>query len=62
MPSLYIDGAWVHSGDGDVQPVINPSDATTITEVESRPTPRSNRRSPRPAARSRDGMAADAHR
>ena len=34
MPSLYIDGAWVASGDGTCQPVIDPSDATVITEVD----------------------------
>ena len=27
VPSLYIDGAWVASGDGTCSPVINPSDA-----------------------------------
>jgi betaine-aldehyde dehydrogenase len=34
VPSLYIDGAWVASGDGTCSPVINPSDATVITEVD----------------------------
>ena len=34
MPSLYIDGAWVASGDGTCSPVINPSDATIVTEVD----------------------------
>ena len=34
VPSLYIDGAWVASGDGTCSPVINPSDATMITEVD----------------------------
>ena len=34
MPSLYIDGSWVASGDGTCSPVINPSDASLITEVD----------------------------
>lgn len=34
MPSLYIDGAWVASGDGACSPVINPSDGTVVTEVD----------------------------
>ena len=34
MPDLYIDGAWVASGDGTCSPVINPSDATIVTEVD----------------------------
>ncbi len=34
VPSLYIDGAWVASGDGTCSPVINPSDATMIAEVD----------------------------
>jgi betaine-aldehyde dehydrogenase len=34
VPSLFIDGAWVASGDGTCSPVINPSDATVITEVD----------------------------
>jgi betaine-aldehyde dehydrogenase len=34
VPSLYIDGSWVASGDGTCSPVINPSDATLITEVD----------------------------
>ncbi len=34
MPSLFIDGQWVASGDGTCSPVINPSDATVVTEVD----------------------------
>ncbi len=34
VPSLYIDGAWVPSGDGTCSQVINPSDATVVTEVD----------------------------
>jgi betaine-aldehyde dehydrogenase len=34
VPSLFIDGAWVASGDGTCSPVVNPSDATVVTEVD----------------------------
>ncbi|CAN5454710.1 aldehyde dehydrogenase family protein [soil metagenome] len=34
MPSLYIDGQWVASGDGTTHQVINPSDGTVATEVD----------------------------
>jgi betaine-aldehyde dehydrogenase len=34
VPSLFIDGQWVASGDGMCMPVVNPSDATLITEVD----------------------------
>jgi len=34
VPSLFIDGAWMASGDGTCSPVINPSDASVITEVD----------------------------
>jgi betaine-aldehyde dehydrogenase len=34
VASLYIDGAWVASGDSTCSPVINPSDGSTITEVD----------------------------
>ena len=34
MPSLYIDGEWIASADGTCSPVVNPSDATIITEVD----------------------------
>ncbi|MEA2630291.1 MAG: betaine-aldehyde dehydrogenase, partial [Chloroflexota bacterium] len=34
MPSLFIDGEWVASADGTCSPVINPSDATLVTEVD----------------------------
>ena len=34
MPSLYIDGQWVASGDGTCSQVVNPSDATVVTEVD----------------------------
>ena len=34
MPSLYIDGQWIASADGACSPVVNPSDATVITEVD----------------------------
>ena len=34
MPSLFIDGQWVPSGDGACSRVVNPSDATVVTEVD----------------------------
>ncbi len=34
MPSLFIDGEWVASGDGTCSPVIDPSDASLVTEVD----------------------------
>jgi betaine-aldehyde dehydrogenase len=34
VPSLFIDGEWVASGDGTCSTVINPSDATVVTEVD----------------------------
>jgi betaine-aldehyde dehydrogenase len=34
VPSLFIDGEWVASGDGTCSQVINPSDATVVTEVD----------------------------
>ena len=34
MPSLFIDGQWVASADGTCSPVINPSDASVVTEVD----------------------------
>ncbi len=34
MPSLYIDGAWVASANGECSLVLNPSDATILTEVD----------------------------
>ena len=34
MASVFIDGSWVASGDGTCSPVINPSDATLVTEVD----------------------------
>src|SRR3954454_5878489 len=34
MPSLYIDGQWVASADGACSPVVNPSNGTTVTEVD----------------------------
>jgi len=34
VPSLFIDGQWVASGDGACSPVVNPSDATLVTEVD----------------------------
>jgi betaine-aldehyde dehydrogenase len=34
VPSLYIDGQWVASADGACSAVINPSDATVVTEVD----------------------------
>ncbi len=34
MPSLFIDGEWVAAADGACSPVINPSDATVVTEVD----------------------------
>ena len=34
MPSLFIDGEWVAASSGTCSPVINPSDATVVTEVD----------------------------
>ncbi len=34
VPSLFIDGEWVASGDGSCSQVVNPSDATILTEVD----------------------------
>ena len=34
MPSLFIDGQWVASGDGTCSQVLNPSDGTVVTEVD----------------------------
>ncbi len=34
VPSLYIDGRWVASGDGTCSPVVNPSDASLVSEVD----------------------------
>ncbi len=34
MPDLYIDGAWVASGDRTCSPVVNPSDGSIVTEVD----------------------------
>ena len=34
MPSLYIDGEWVASANGECSPVVNPSDASVVTEVD----------------------------
>ena len=34
VPSLFIDGEWVPSGDGTCSPVVNPSDGSVITEVD----------------------------
>ncbi len=34
MPSLFIDGQWLASGDGACSAVVNPSDATLVTEVD----------------------------
>ena len=34
MPSLFIDGEWVASANGECSPVVNPSDATVVTEVD----------------------------
>ncbi len=34
MPSLFIDGQWIASGDGTCSPVVNPSDGTLVTEVD----------------------------
>ena len=34
MPSLFIDGEWVASGDGTCLPTLNPSDGTVVTEVD----------------------------
>ncbi len=34
MPSLFIDGQWIASGDGTCSPVINPSDGSMVAEVD----------------------------
>jgi betaine-aldehyde dehydrogenase len=34
VPSLYIDGEWVASGDGTCSPVVDPSDGSVVTEVD----------------------------
>ncbi len=34
MPSLFIDGQWIASGDGTCSPVINPSDGSIVAEVD----------------------------
>jgi len=34
VPSLYIDGEWVASAKGECSPVVNPSDASVVTEVD----------------------------
>jgi betaine-aldehyde dehydrogenase len=34
VASLFIDGEWVASGDGTCSPVIDPSDGSTVTEVD----------------------------
>jgi betaine-aldehyde dehydrogenase len=34
VPSLYIDGEWVAATSGTCSPVVNPSDATVVTEVD----------------------------
>jgi betaine-aldehyde dehydrogenase len=34
VPSLFIDGEWVASGDGSCSPVIDPSDGSIVTEVD----------------------------
>ena len=34
MASLFIDGAWVASGDGTCSPIIDPSDGSVVTEVD----------------------------
>jgi betaine-aldehyde dehydrogenase len=34
VPSLFIDGQWIASGDGSCSAVINPSDASVVTEVD----------------------------
>jgi betaine-aldehyde dehydrogenase len=34
VPSLFIDGQWVASGDGTCSKVVNPSDGSVVTEVD----------------------------
>ena len=34
VPSLFIDGEWVASTSGTCSQVVNPSDATVVTEVD----------------------------
>ena len=34
VPSLFIDGEWVASTSGTCSDVVNPSDATVVTEVD----------------------------
>ena len=63
MPSLFIDGQWVASGDGQCSPVVNPSDATRRhrgRRRHRRPGPAGDRR--RPPGLRRDRLAANADR
>ena len=34
VPSLYIDGQWVAAADDACSSVVNPSDATVVTDVD----------------------------
>ena len=34
MPTLYIDGQWLASANGECSAVVNPSDASLVTEVD----------------------------
>jgi betaine-aldehyde dehydrogenase len=34
VPSLFIDGEWVASGSGECSPIVNPSDASVVAEVD----------------------------
>jgi acyl-CoA reductase-like NAD-dependent aldehyde dehydrogenase len=34
VPSLFIDGEWVASGDGACSQIVNPSDGSVVTEVD----------------------------
>ena len=52
VASLFIDGAWVPSGDGTCSPVVNPSDGSSSPRSTSRPTSRSRPPSRRLAERS----------
>ena len=63
VPSLFIDGQWVASGDGTCSPVVNPSDGSVVTEVDVATDdagPGGHRR--RPPRLRRDRLAAHPHR
>lgn len=34
QPSLYVDGKWVHAGDGGTRDIVNPADSTVVAVVD----------------------------